>query len=99
MTPQPSELRTRLIEILNRNLTPWTFDGSEPFTQELLALLGGGGRSPEEPNDGITQNPLTGKFAKRGLRRWRSTTPGKLRSGSCAGRILPSCHQAIPCRR
>lgn len=32
-------LKNRLLEILNRNLSPWTFDGSEPFTQELLLLL------------------------------------------------------------
>ena len=38
--------KARLIEILNRNLQPWTFNGSEPFTQELLALLAAAGRDP-----------------------------------------------------
>ena len=33
------ERRAQLLDWLNRSFSPWTFDGSEPATVELFALV------------------------------------------------------------
>lgn len=38
-TPQRQEKKAELLAILNRDLAPWVFDGSESFAQSLLALI------------------------------------------------------------
>ncbi len=37
---QPDDsIKSRVLEILNRNLDPWTFEGDEPFAVELIAFV------------------------------------------------------------
>lgn len=33
------DIKARVLEILNRNLPPWTFEGEEPFALELIAFV------------------------------------------------------------
>ena len=68
MTPQPSELRTRIERLLRdydertTGSSHWTSSASEawkkaaaPLLRDYLTLLSGGGRSPEGPDDGIAE--------------------------------------------
>lgn len=41
MSKRNQTLREQIIAVLNRNLSPWTYNGSEPFCQELFAVVEG----------------------------------------------------------